>query len=78
MRKCVERNDEWGNEVRIRIQDALIDLHAADAQYHHDCLHRFESNAGPSQSEETLDEDTTFTMVVDLMPVDKWKIWKTI
>ena len=39
MRKCVERNDEWGNEVRIRIQGAPSDLHAADAQYHRDGLH---------------------------------------
>ena len=38
MRKCVEKNDEWGNEVCIRIQGALSDLHAADAQYHRDCL----------------------------------------
>ena len=68
MRKCVER--KWGNEVCIRIQGALSDLHAADAQYHRECLRRFESNAGPSQSE-TLDKDPAFTMVVDLMLVDK-------
>ena len=52
-------------------------LYAADAQYHRGCLHRFESNAGPSQSE-TLDKDPAFTLVVDLMLVDKSRIWNTI
>ena len=52
------------------------DLHAADAQYHRDCLHRFKSNADPSQLEETLDEDPAITMVI--MLVDKSRIWNTI
>ena len=27
--KCVERNDEWAHQVRVRIGGAISDLHAA-------------------------------------------------
>jgi hypothetical protein len=29
-----ERNDEWGNQVRLCMEGAVSDLHAADAKYH--------------------------------------------
>ncbi len=31
---CQKRNDTWGKEVSLRIQGAVADLPAADAQYH--------------------------------------------
>ena len=37
----VIRNDQWANHVKIRIQGAVSDLHAADARYHEDCKSSF-------------------------------------
>ena len=39
--KCKERADEWSEEVQLRLQGALSDLHAAEARYHVDCRNRF-------------------------------------
>ena len=38
---CSERNGEWSDEVRVRIEGAVSDLHAAEARYHVDCYSRF-------------------------------------
>ena len=38
--KCTERNDEWAQKVKARI-DFVIDLHAADAVYHKACSNNF-------------------------------------
>ena len=38
---CDQRGDEWAHQVRLRIQGAVSDLHAADAQYHKDCMAKF-------------------------------------
>lgn len=35
---CDHMNNEWGNQVRLRILASVSDLHVADAQYHRDCL----------------------------------------
>ena len=37
---CDEREDLWGNEVTARLS-GIIDLHAADAQYHVPSYNRF-------------------------------------
>ena len=37
---CDERQDQWSNEVMVRLC-GIIDLHAADAQYHVPCYNRF-------------------------------------
>ncbi len=34
-------HDEWASKVRIRVQGAISDLHAADACYHVDCKRDF-------------------------------------
>jgi len=38
---CNHRNDAQANDVRIRIQGAINDLHAADAIYHKECYTLF-------------------------------------
>ena len=38
---CDLRNDEWAQQVWLRIAGAVSDLHAADAQYHNDCMSLF-------------------------------------
>ena len=35
---CDVRDDEWGHQVRIRVEGAVSDLHAADEQYHKECM----------------------------------------
>lgn len=37
---CDERRDQWATEVMARLS-SVIDLHAADAQYHVQCYNRF-------------------------------------
>ena len=37
---CKVRNDELANRVRIRVQGAVGDVHAAEARYHVDCRQR--------------------------------------
>ena len=38
---CNERKDNLANNVRIRLEGAVGDLHEADARYHVDCRQRF-------------------------------------
>ena len=38
---CKVRNDNWAAEVQRRIVGIISDLHAVDAQYHHDCYTSF-------------------------------------
>lgn len=44
--KADERNDKWGEDVRIRVQ-CVGDLIAAEAVYHHECQVRFHSGKPP-------------------------------
>ena len=39
--RCDQRGDEWAHQIRLRIQRAVSDLHAADAQYHKECMAKF-------------------------------------
>ena len=39
--KCIERNDEWAGQVRVYVEGAMSDLHAADGRYHVDCMSKF-------------------------------------
>ena len=47
---CDQRNDEQAHQVRLRVQGAVSDLHAADAQYHKDCEAIFMSPPPPQYS----------------------------
>ena len=55
------------DEIRIRIDGAVSDLHAADARYHVDCLVNFTSKITTSaavklqQSESKSEEDIALT-----------------
>ena len=41
MDTCRARRDQWANEILVRVQGAVSDLHAADARYHYDCRTKF-------------------------------------
>ena len=82
---CSERNDEWSNEVRVRIEEAISDLHAAEARYHVDCYSRFVSNRfltgkrikfQPEKSKQG--GDTGLTYLIDLLERDKLHIWNSL
>ena len=74
---CTERNDEWGHQVRLRVQAAVSDLHAADAKYHRDCLQMFKSKKGCDQGDTENDVDGAFVRVRNHMLNDKSQIWNT-
>ena len=38
---CNIRKDAISNQIEVRLQGALSDLHAADARYHEDCKSKF-------------------------------------
>ena len=82
LQKCNERKDKWGGEVRLRIQGAESDLHAADARYHADCRSKFigkrNANAATSTSIPSRDSDTAFDNIVKCMEFDMSKIWNSI
>lgn len=74
---CDERNDDWGNKVRVRVMTAVSDLHAADAQYHKDCMASFRTNICASGSK-SYDVESAFEHVVDAMLIDKSRIWNAL
>ena len=41
IRRCNERKDNLADNVRIRLEGAVGDLHAAEVRYHVDCRQRF-------------------------------------
>lgn len=79
---CDRRNDLQADEVRLRIQGAVSDLHAADAQYHFDCYNVFVSprviQAASKTSSIPADVDTAFSQVVEKMEQDKSQLWNSV
>ena len=45
IRRCNERKDNLADNVRIRLEGTIGDLHAAGARYHVDCRQRFHTPA---------------------------------
>ena len=74
---CTKRNDSWAEEVRGRALLAMSDLHAADAQYHKDCLSSFTSNK-PASSQSTACVDHAFNAVVESMLSNKNHVWNSV
>lgn len=79
---CKRRNDEWTSLVRIRVEGAVSDLHAADARYHVDCKVSFMSErsirAAASHPKTQEDIDEAFNQLVSCMIEDKTKIWNSV
>ena len=82
LQTCELRNDSQAEQVRIRINGALSDLHAADGQYHFDCYARFTSKkniAAVVQSESQLQkEDHPFDALVQHISENKSDMWNSI
>lgn len=83
---CLTRKDELASQVQLRIQGAVSDLHAADAQYHHNCYVSFTSTrnvttATKSSSSLEMSKDHTsqaLDYVISEMMNDTTKIWSSI
>ena len=56
MDKCDSRNDDWSNEIKVRLS-GIIDLHAADAVYHNQCNKNFMANKNIPSSYVTVEQD---------------------
>ena len=77
------RNDNLADQVRLRVQDAISDLHVADARYHVNCKSSCMSpknvnvaNTSVKSSEDDL--DVAFKYVTGLMLEDKSRVWNSI
>ena len=78
---CDVRDDEWGHQVRIRVEGAVSDLQAADGQYHKDCMSLFRGPrnlkySGSVKVEQA--EDEAFTRVVNYLTEDRSRIYNSV
>ena len=79
---CDKRNDEVANQVRIRIQGAISDLHASNGRYHDKCKNNFMAPRSiASASRKDADEnpnDTAFSNLISRMVSNASHIWSSI
>ena len=80
--KCCQRSDEWSEQVKLRIQGAVSDLHAVEGRYHVDCRNRFFSDRAACSHTDSRDEerpppDAAFQAVVHEMCSDKGCLWNS-
>lgn len=81
---CSIREDEIVQQVKIRVQGAVSDLHAADAQYHNDCMAKFMGPRGRifahRKSEHHTDEcaDPAFVKVIHELSNNPTRIWNSV
>ena len=79
---CGKRNDEVANQVRIRIQGAISDLHASNGRYHDKCKNNcMAPRSIASASRKDADEnpnDTAFSNLTSRMVSNASHIWSSI
>lgn len=82
---CNKRNDEWSSHVRIRVEGAVSDLHAADGRYHVNCRNAFLGELAVSAAKQACNEatkqngnDKYFQEVVDSLKADESRIWNSL
>ena len=84
LKVCDERGDDVAAGVRVRINAAITDLHAADAQYHLDCYTTFVSKRNIAAASSTSEEqepdptDLAFKYVVDTLQDNPAKMWNSV
>ena len=79
--ECDLRNDDWGQQVRLRVEGAVSDLHAADTQYHQDCMSSFRGLRNVKSSialENEMPQVAAFMCVVGDLIEDLSRIWNSI
>ena len=80
---CRERNDEQANQVQVRVEGAISDLHAADAIYHLACSKSFMckrsvNTALRKQEHDTEYVDEAFKFVISELKKDQTRIWNAV
>ncbi len=81
---CDSRNDSWADDVRGQIESAVSNLHAVEAQYHHDCFVRFVNkkqlpqHAGQINAPQAPDTDDAFNFVTRILKENKTQVWNSI
>lgn len=78
---CELRNDNAGEEVRLRIEGTVSDLHAADVQYHKDCMDQFRGkrNITCTTSKDTESHaDHAFSSLVEEISTDLSRMWNSV
>jgi len=86
LEKCAARDDNWANEVRLRVLGAVADLHAAEARYHKDCMSRFFSNRmnptgqedHPHTSTSECQPDMALKHMISMLSSDWKRIWNSV
>ena len=77
---CTQRN--IAKKVRVRVEGALSDLHAADARYHINCMASFMSpksiSAAKNASKEDENTEPAFDEVIGKMLKDKSRLWNLV
>ena len=82
MEKCDVHSDQWANEVLVRVEGAVSDLHAADARYHYDCKTNFmapksvqlAAAASSTISDASVQGDPAYEQLVCEMSTERSKI----
>ena len=68
--------------MRVRVEGAVSDLHAADARYHVNCMTSFMSpksvSAAINNSQEEEKADPAFDSVIDEMSKDRSRMWNSV
>jgi CRISPR/Cas system-associated protein Csm6 len=81
LKVCTEHCDVQGDTVRIRLEEAPSDLHAADARYHNNC-HKLFTN--PKEIKSTLrndpsnvTENTVMKFIIRSVQNEPDRIWNS-
>lgn len=78
---CARRNDDRAEQVHIRLQGAISDLHAADAIYHRECHAFFMAPRSVMASSRRLsadESDHAFHIVLHELERDPSRIWNAV
>ena len=81
---CEKRNDTIADQVRLHVEGAVSDLHAADARYHVDCMANFtcpKSISGARNVTErntNVEADLAFDSVIEDMSKDRSRLWNSV
>lgn len=76
LKRCRERGDEWGREVKCRISSLLSDLCAEGGRYHKDCFSKFYCNKPRKPTISRV--DSALNQLLTCITSDKMRVWNSI
>lgn len=79
---CKKRSDNWVAEVRLRLDGAVSEIHAADARYHVDCKSKILSPKSVASATKSVsnneDSDEALDNLLHIMMQEKSRIWNSV